>query len=83
MGKQNGAISFLQSRFEQSPMEACGGLLGHKSVKVTEKHYLAFVEARRKQLEDDVRKSWAYDPLAQSTLGELTMDLVSEKGTVQ
>lgn len=33
-------------------------LLGHKSVKITEKHYAPFVRARQDQLEASVRQSW-------------------------
>jgi hypothetical protein len=31
-------------------------LLGHSSVKITEKHYLAFIAARRQQIADAVRR---------------------------
>jgi len=33
-------------------------LLGHGSVKVTEKHYAPWVKARQEQLEADVRRTW-------------------------
>ena len=33
-------------------------LLGHSSVKITERYYLAFVAARRKQIADAVRRAW-------------------------
>jgi hypothetical protein len=33
-------------------------LLGHKSVKITEKHYAPWVKARQEQLEQNVRKAW-------------------------
>lgn len=33
-------------------------LLGHHSVKITEKHYLSFVKARRDQITDSVRRAW-------------------------
>jgi hypothetical protein len=33
-------------------------LLGHKSVKITEKHYAPWVKARQEQLAVNVRKSW-------------------------
>jgi integrase/recombinase XerD len=41
-----------------TPLERLSILLGHQSVKVTERHYSPWVSARQKQLEDDVRKSW-------------------------
>ncbi len=34
-------------------------LLGHSSVKITEKHYSPWVKARRDQLAASVRNAWA------------------------
>jgi integrase/recombinase XerD len=33
-------------------------LLGHASIKITERHYAPWVKARQKRLEDDVRRTW-------------------------
>lgn len=33
--------------------------LGHSSVKITEKHYAPWVQARQRQLEEAVKKAWA------------------------
>ena len=33
-------------------------VLGHNSIKVTEKHYSPWVRARQEQLEADVRRTW-------------------------
>lgn len=41
------------------PIERVSVLLGHSSVRVTEKYYSAWVRARQEQLEADVRASWA------------------------
>ena len=41
------------------PLDQVSILLGHTSVKVTEKHYLAFVAARREQIANSVRRAWA------------------------
>jgi integrase len=41
------------------PLDQVSILLGHSSVKVTEKHYLAFVAARRQQIAEAVRRAWA------------------------
>lgn len=46
------------------PLERISVLLGHRSLKVTEKHYAPWVRARQEQVEADVRRSWAADPLA-------------------
>ena len=45
------------------PMERVSALLGHQSIRVTERHYAPWVRARQEQLEADVRRSWAADPI--------------------
>jgi integrase len=49
------AVGLLQAGV---PMERVSVLLGHSSIKVTEKHYSPWVRARQEQLESDVRRSW-------------------------
>ncbi len=44
------------------PMERVSILLGHHSVRITEKHYAPWVLARQEQLEADVRRTWAEVP---------------------
>ena len=44
-------------------MERVSVLLGHSSIKVTEKHYSPWVRARQEQLEADVRSAWDRDAL--------------------
>src|SRR6266481_1947377 len=39
-------------------------LLGHRSIKITEKHYAPFVKARQQQLEASARLAW--DPAPQA-----------------
>lgn len=39
-------------------------MLGHSSIRITEKHYSSWVRARQEQAEADVRRSWLKDPLA-------------------
>ena len=39
-------------------MDRVSTLLGHSSIKVTEKHCSPWVRARQEQLEADVRRSW-------------------------
>jgi integrase len=41
------------------PIDQVSILLGHSSVKITEKHYSPWVKARQEQLESSVQKSWA------------------------
>ena len=38
-------------------------LLGHQSVKVTEKHYNPWVRSRQEQLEADLERAWGRDPI--------------------
>lgn len=40
------------------PMERVSVVLGHSSIKVTEKYYSPWVVARQERLEADVRNSW-------------------------
>ena len=55
------------------PLERVSILLGHNSIKVTEKHYAPWVRARQEQAEADVRRAWSEDPLV----------LVETKGTLE
>ena len=49
------AIGLLQAGV---PMDRVSVLLGHSSIKVTEKHYSPWVRARQEQLQADVRPTW-------------------------
>jgi len=40
------------------PLDQVSLLLGHSSVKITERHYAPFVKARQQQLEASVRTAW-------------------------
>ena len=41
------------------PLERVSVLLGHSSIRITERHYSPWVRARQEQLERDVRATWA------------------------
>lgn len=43
------------------PMEEVSILLGHSSVKITQKHYSPWVRDRQLQLEADLERAWARD----------------------
>ena len=45
------------------PIERVSILLGHSSVRITEKHYSPWVRARQEQLEADIAGAWERDPL--------------------
>ena len=55
------------------PLERVSILLGHTSVKVTEKHYSPWIRERQEQAEADVKRTWAQDPIA----------LLETKGTLK
>jgi integrase/recombinase XerD len=46
------------------PLDQVSLLLGHSSIKITEKHYAPFVKARQQQLEASARLAW--DPAPQA-----------------
>jgi integrase/recombinase XerD len=54
-------------------MENVAALLGHQDIKITQKHYSAWVRSRQQQLENDVSRVWDFDPLVTT--------LSTEKGT--
>ena len=45
------------------PIERVSILLGHQSVRVTERHYNPWVRSRQEQLESDVARTWKLDPV--------------------
>ena len=45
------------------PLERVSVLLGHQSIKVTEKHYSPWVRSRQEQLEADLASAWSQDAL--------------------
>ncbi len=56
------AVSLLLKGVELSHVSV---LLGHASIKITERHYAPWVRARQRQLEDDVRRTWGVADLPQ------------------
>lgn len=64
------------------PIERVSILLGHQSVKVTEKHYRPWVRERQEQAEADVRRTWANDPIAAIASSRGTMQVHEAKGPV-
>ena len=45
------------------PIEREAALLGHTSIKTTEKHYAPWTHSRQVQGESDVRRAWLADPV--------------------
>jgi site-specific recombinase XerD len=48
----------VQLLLQGVPLERVAILLGHRSIKVTERHYSPWIRARQEQVEADIRKSW-------------------------
>ena len=44
------------------PIEQVSVLLGHSSVRITERHYAPWVRARQERLDADLERAWAQDP---------------------
>ena len=75
-GMDKGDDYLLSHRFRDTfsvelagvPMERVSVLLGHSSVRITEKHYNPWVRSRQEQLEADMRSAWQRDPLQKGTI---------------
>ena len=50
------------------PLERVSVLLGHSSVRITERHYAPWVRERQEQMEADVRRAWKIDPILNRTI---------------
>jgi hypothetical protein len=46
------------------PLERVSVLLGHQSIRVTERHYAPWTRSRQEQIEADLQKAWSEDPVA-------------------
>jgi integrase/recombinase XerD len=55
------------------PLERVSVLLGHQSIRVTERHYAPWTLSRQEQLIADLQRAWSEDPIA----------LVQTKGTLE
>jgi len=60
------------------PLERVSVLLGHQSLRVTERHYAAWVRSRQEQLESDLQRAWSQDPMVLAAMAE---DSGTRKGT--
>jgi len=66
--------------FAGVPIERVSILLGHQSVRVTERHYNPWVRSRQEQLEADVASAWKLDPvLNQKIIGTNRVHLANGK----
>jgi hypothetical protein len=56
------------------PIERVSVLLGHQSVRITERHYSPWVRSRQEQLEADLSRAWTRDPFLLMAQREGTTD---------
>jgi len=45
------------------PLDRVSILLGHSSIRITERHYAPWTRSRQEQIEADLRAAWANDPV--------------------
>ena len=68
------------------PIERVSVLLGHTSVRITERHYNPWNKARQEQLEADLTRAWEQDPLVKAQSqnppldGHMVHDRYTERG---
>ena len=65
-----------------TPIHQVSVLLGHSSIKVTEKHYSPWVRARQEQLDADLERSWIMDPVATAAQRKGTPEVHRKRGGV-
>jgi integrase/recombinase XerD len=66
------------------PIERVSMLLGHSSVRITEKHYAPWVRERQEQAEADVRRAWGRDQIVVLENAEMASgNSGGERGTPQ
>ena len=58
------------------PLERVSILLGHQSIKITEKHYSPWTRSRQEQIEQDLAAAWKLDP--ELSTGKVTPRLRGE-----
>lgn len=69
------AVELLRSGV---PLEHVSVLLGHSSIKITERHYAPWVRERQEQMEADVRRAWRADPILNRTISVQSENLASK-----
>jgi integrase len=61
------------------PLDRISILLGHQSIRITERHYAPWTRSRQEQIEADLERAWSRDPLT-ATKG--TQEVHGEKPLV-
>ncbi|MGH9743531.1 MAG: tyrosine-type recombinase/integrase, partial [Candidatus Acidiferrum sp.] len=63
------------------PLDGVSVLLGHSSIRITERHYAPWTRWRQEQIEADLKAAWSNDPVV-LTDGQGTPELQGKTGQV-
>jgi integrase len=62
-GVRDGHAHTVELLLAGVPLERVSILLGHQSVRVTERYYAAWTDSRQRQVEADLKRAWEHDPI--------------------
>jgi len=60
------------------PLDRVSVLLGHSSIRITERHYAPWTRSRQEQIESDLRAAWQNDPVALGQVRTRTTSIASK-----
>ena len=63
------------------PLDRVSVLLGHSSIRITERHYAPWTRSRQEQIEADLRAAWSNDPIV-LTNGKGTPEMQGKTGQI-
>src|SRR5713226_2946509 len=63
------------------PLDRVSVLLGHSSIRITERHYAPWTRSRQEQIEADLKAAWSNDPVV-LTDGKGTLELQGKTGQI-
>jgi integrase len=63
------------------PLDRVSVLLGHSSIRITERHYAPWTRSRQEQIEADLKAAWSNDPVV-LTNGKGTPELQGKTGQI-
>ncbi|PYU02049.1 MAG: hypothetical protein DMG38_01585 [Acidobacteria bacterium] len=72
------AVELLLARV---PLDRVSVLLGHSSIRITERHYAPWTRSRQEQIWADLKAAWSNDPVV-LTDGKGTPELQGKTGQI-
>ena len=63
------------------PLDRVSILLGHSSIRITERHYAPWTRSRQEQIEADLKTAWSNDPVV-LTDGKGTPEMQGKTGQI-